>query len=85
MEIFAFSLDDDHDDWLQASEQDGIPWINTSDLKAYDSPVAKQFGVLEIPANYLIDAHGVIVAENLRGERLDRELEKLFARTATQP
>lgn len=77
-EIFAFSLDDDRDDWAEASEEDGIPWINTSDLKAYDSPVPAQFGVTAIPMNFLIDSEGVIVAKNLRGEKLDHKLAELI-------
>ena len=77
-EIFAFSLDDDRDDWAEASEEDGIPWTNTSDLKAYDSPVPAQFGVTAIPMNFLIDSQGVIVAKNLRGEKLDEKLAELI-------
>lgn len=77
-EVFAFSLDDDREDWAEASEEDGIPWINTSDLKAYDSPVLTQFGVTAIPMNFLIDTEGVIVARNLRGEKLDVKLAELI-------
>ena len=77
-EVFAFSLDDDRDDWAEASEEDGIPWINTSDLEAYDSPVPAQFGVTAIPMNFLINSEGVIVAKNLRGEKLDHKLAELI-------
>lgn len=48
-EVFAFSLDDDREDWELASIEDEIPWINTSDLKAYYSDFPTQFGVLAIP------------------------------------
>ena len=77
-EVFAFSLDDDGDDWAEASEEDGIPWINTSDLLAYDSPVPEQFGVLGIPMNFLLDSDGVMVAKNLRGEKLNEKLAELI-------
>lgn len=77
-EVFAFSLDDDREDWELASEEDKIPWINTSDLKAYDSEVPSQFGVLAIPMNYLVDKQGVIVAKNLREDTLDEKLIELF-------
>ena len=77
-EVFAFSLDDDREDWALASEEDNIPWINTSDLKAYGSSVPTQFGVLAIPMNYLVDNQGVIVARNLREETLDEKLIELF-------
>ena len=77
-EVFAFSLDDDRENWALASEEDNIPWINTSDLKAYASSVPTQFGVLAIPMNYLVDNQGVIVAKNLREETLDEKLIELF-------
>ena len=77
-EVFAFSLDDDREDWELASEEDAIPWINTSDLQAYDSPVAAQFGVTVIPMNYLLDKQGVIVAMSLQGEALDNKLAEVF-------
>ena len=77
-EVFAYSLDDDRDDWAEASEEDGIPWINTSDLLAYDSPIPGQFGITAIPMNFLLDSDGVIVARNLRGEKLDVKLAELI-------
>ena len=77
-EIFAYSLDDDREDWAEASEEDGIPWINTSDLEAYDSPIPGQFGILGIPMNYIVDSNGEIVAMNLRGDALHDKLRELF-------
>ena len=77
-DIFAFSLDDDREDWVEASEEDGITWINTSDLGAYDSPVPGLFGVLAIPMNILVDKDGVILAKYIRGEELLGKLEELL-------
>lgn len=76
--IFSFSLDDNREDWEEASVEDEIGWINTSDLKAYDSPVPAQFGVLALPMNVLIDGDGVILARNIRGEALLDKLAELL-------
>ena len=76
--IFAFSLDDNREDWEEASAEDEISWINTGDLKAYDSPVPAQFGVLALPMNVLIDGEGVILARNIRGEGLLAKLAELL-------
>ncbi len=76
--IFAFSLDDNREDWEEASVEDEIGWINTSDLKAYDSPVPAEFGVLALPMNVLIDGEGVILARNIRGEDLLNKLAELL-------
>ena len=76
-EIFAYSLDDDREDWEEASEQDGIEWINTSDLLASASTVVAQFGVGSIPANFLLDSEGTIVARDLHGKSLSRKLNQI--------
>ena len=77
-DIFAYSLDDNREDWEEASIEDGITWINTCDFMAYDSPIPAQFGVLAIPMNVLVDAEGVIVARNVRGEALGEKLAELL-------
>ena len=77
-DIFAFSLDDNREDWEVASEEDGITWVNTCDFKAYDSPVPAQFGVLAIPMNVIVDAEGVILGKYVRGERLLETLGELL-------
>jgi hypothetical protein len=50
-----------------------------SDLKYRDSEVVKRFGLSEIPANYLIDREGRVIAINLRGPMLQKKLEELFS------
>ena len=77
-DIFAFSLDDNREDWEVASEEDGITWVNTCDFKAYDSPVPAQFGVLAIPMNVIVDADGIILGKYVRGERLLAMLGELL-------
>lgn len=77
-DIFAFSLDDNREDWEIASEEDGITWVNTCDFKAYDSPVPARFGVLAIPMNVIVDAEGVILGKYVRGERLLETLGELL-------
>ena len=76
--IYAFSLDDNREDWEDASVDDGISWVNTCDFQAYDSPIPAQFGVLAIPMNVLVDAEGVILAKNVRGEGLLEKLAELL-------
>ena len=76
--IFAFSLDTDREDWVDASAEDGIAWTNTSDLKGYDSPVSQQFAVNMLPKNLLVDGDGVVVDIHARGERLMERLSEML-------
>ncbi len=40
----------------------------------------KLYGVIGIPANYLISSDGKILAKNLRGHDLDKKLQELFGK-----
>ena len=80
--VLGVSLDQPgkKDLWLQAIEKDGLTWTHVSDLKFWDNAVAKQYGIQSIPANYLIDPTGKIVAKNIRGEELPKKLAELLSK-----
>nr|WP_320120432.1 redoxin domain-containing protein [uncultured Marinifilum sp.] len=77
-EIVSFTLDHVQKSWKKASDKEQIPWINVGDLKAHASPVVQMYGVQGVPANFLVNAKGEIVAVNLRGTQLDEKLEELL-------
>jgi len=77
--IYNVSLDMKKEAWVDAIKKDALEWENhVSDLGGWGSQAAAIYGVQSIPANYLIDAKGVILAKNLRGPALDAEIEKLI-------
>jgi peroxiredoxin len=80
--VLGVSLDQPgkKDLWLQAIEKDGLTWTHVSDLKFWDNAVAKQYGIQSIPANYLIDPTGKIIAKNIRGEELPKKLAELLSK-----
>jgi thiol-disulfide isomerase/thioredoxin len=76
--IYSFSLDMDKAAWKRAIEKDNLTWkYHTSDLKGWGSVGGQTYGIMGIPNNYLIDANGIIIAKNLRGEALDNALQQL--------
>ncbi|MFP4024408.1 MAG: redoxin domain-containing protein [Thiohalospira sp.] len=77
-EIYQVSLDKKKSAWTEAIEKDQLNWIHVSDLKYWDSAPAKLYQVQSIPANFLLDRQGKIIAKNLRGEQLEAELSKIF-------
>lgn len=77
-DILAISLDDKKDRWLKAVAEDNMPWIQTSDLKAWKSALVEGFGIKSIPFNFLVDPTGKIVAKDLRGEKLEKTLASLI-------
>ena len=74
--VYAVSLDDNRAKWVQAVQQDGLPWTHVSDLVGWQSPAAKTYKVISIPSSWLVDPTGRIVAKNLRGKELSKELSK---------
>lgn len=72
--IFSVSLDGDREAWMKAMVQDRMFWAHGSELKGWKSNVALQYGLTAIPASFLLDPEGRIVAKNLRGTALAENL-----------
>jgi peroxiredoxin len=77
--IYGVSLDDNRDAWLAAIKKDGLPWTHGSELKKWNSGVAQAYGVNAIPATYLLDKEGKVIAKNLRGAALENKLAELLS------
>ena len=78
-EVYSVSLDKNKEAWVAAIAKDKLVWqYHVSDLKGWQSAAGALYGVSFIPQNFLIDGNGVIVAKNLRGEELDKALDKLL-------
>lgn len=82
LEIVGVSLDKDKASWVQAIAQTGQKWPQMSDLKGWDCEGAALYGIQSIPANVLIDSQGKIVARDLRGDFLLKEVESRLAAEA---
>lgn len=78
LEILSISIDEDKKDWQDAVKQDKLPWSQAVDTRGWKAPVAVDYGIKSIPANFLIGPDGTIVAKNLRGADLDKWLKTIF-------
>jgi peroxiredoxin len=76
--ILGVSLDKAKDPWVKAIEKDGLTWTQVSDLQGWNNAVAVMYGIKAVPANFLIDPSGKIIAQDLRGEALNKKLKELF-------
>jgi peroxiredoxin len=75
--VVAISLDINRNAWIRAIKEDHLPWLQLSDLKS-QNVAGKQYGVVSIPANFLLDPSGKIIATDLRGEALERKLDEVL-------
>jgi peroxiredoxin len=79
-DVYGVSLDRSKEDWLKAIEKDQLTWTHVSDLKYWSSDAAKLYAVNSIPANFLLDESGTIIAKNLRGEALAAKVKELLGK-----
>lgn len=78
--ILGVSLDkeDGRQAWLDAIKKDKLEWTQVSDLKYWKNEAAQLYGVNSIPANFLLDPQGKIIAKDLRKEDLHKKLESIL-------
>jgi peroxiredoxin len=76
-DIIGVSLDKDELSWYKAIENDRLTWTHVSDLQYWSNAAAKLYGVNSIPANFLLDKNGVIIARNLTGDSLYNKIKEL--------
>ncbi|MCU0429395.1 MAG: redoxin domain-containing protein [Cytophagaceae bacterium] len=78
-EIFSVSLDTKKDLWVNAIKNDKLNWSqHGSDLKGWESPIAKTFGIEGLPATFLLDEHGTIIDKDFDDYDLEVRLTSIF-------
>ena len=78
-EILGVGAETNRETWLKAIERDKLSWTNVSDLKGDKNTAALIYGISYYPTNFLIDKNGIIVAKDLKGDKLRRKLKQLLA------
>jgi len=77
-DVFGVSLDRTKGDWVQAIKDDNLTWTHVSDLQYWNNAAARLYAVNAIPANFLLDENGIIIARNLRGEDLYNKVKEVL-------
>ncbi|MCY4142769.1 MAG: TlpA disulfide reductase family protein [Gammaproteobacteria bacterium] len=77
-EIVGVSIDDNFDDWNEASIEHEIPWIDLGELKDWEGPVAVSYGVGFIPKAYLVDSNGCVLKKHVHPQMLEDALAQRF-------
>lgn len=79
LSIIGVSLDRSADEWKDAIAADGLEWNHVSNVKYFDE-IAKLYNVRAIPATFILDENGVIVAKDLRGKDLENKIAELIGK-----
>ncbi len=75
LQILGYSIDANQTAWKAAIAKDGAGWVHASHLSGDETPFLKALRITTIPANFILDDHGVVIAKNLHGEALRTFLE----------
>ncbi|MDR1011981.1 MAG: TlpA family protein disulfide reductase [Opitutaceae bacterium] len=79
-EVIGISLDREKDALLKYTEKNKMPWPQYYDAANPDASLADKYGIEAIPSTFLIGKDGKIVATDLRGDDLEKQLAKLLAK-----
>jgi peroxiredoxin len=80
LNIIGVSLDKEAKAWKEAIAKDHLDWTQVSNLKHWNEPIARQYNVESIPATFILDANGKIIAKDLRGAELRNKIAELLAK-----
>lgn len=75
-EIIGISLDKDRAALTAFLKEKNVTWQQYFDGQGWQNKLAQQHGVMSIPATYLLDGEGRIIATDLRGPALEAELAR---------
>lgn len=59
--IISYSLDTKKELWEKSSKFDNIDWINISNIKGMNDPIATRFNLRALPQSFLFDKNGIMV------------------------
>ncbi len=76
-EIYQIAGDIDKPAWARTVATQAIPWISVCDGLGTASPAVRTYNVTAVPASFLINQKGDIVAKNPTLKELDAQLAKL--------
>jgi thiol-disulfide isomerase/thioredoxin len=79
-EIIGVSLDKEKANWENAVKKLKITWPQVGDLLFWRSQAAKDYKIEGLPANFVLDENGVIIAIDLHGDELKSFLTNFFNR-----
>ena len=84
LEIIGVSLDgrgnqpNPKQQWLKAIKDDNLLWHQVSSLMYFRDPVAEKYYINSIPATFVLDENGIILAKKLRGKALENKIAELL-------
>ena len=77
-EILGVSLDEEKGDWKKAVAKDKISWLQGIDTGGWEAITALKWNIQAIPASFLVNKDGIVVAIDLEKKELESKLKELL-------
>jgi len=74
-EILAVSFDSVREKWLDAIEEDGLPWLQVSDVKHWNSIARDLYHITYVPQYVVVNSDGIILKRKITEEELQTFLK----------
>ena len=78
LQILGYSIDSSPAAWKAAVVKDHAAWPHASHLSGDATPFMEALRITTIPANFILDARGKVLAKNLHGEELRGFIKDYF-------
>ena len=80
LEIIGVSLDRDREKLASFTKERKMAWAQVFDGDSGPDALAARYGITSIPATFLLDGEGKIIAKNLRGDELETAVAKALGK-----
>ena len=77
-DVVGLSFDRSKEEWVNFIQKEKLNWHHLSDLKFWESIAGTTYSISGIPFTMLVNPNGQIIATNLRGEDLLKQLAEIF-------
>lgn len=77
-EIYQVAIDSSKAIWVNAVQQQALPWISVCDLLGDMSPALSIYNVQRLPYNYLFDSNGNILGKELTVTEIEEKLKTVL-------
>ena len=76
--VYQVSVDTVKSTWINAVQEQRLPWISVCDFRGEASPLLGTYNVKKLPSNYLIDRNGTIIGKDLYSKALEKRLAEIL-------
>lgn len=76
--VVGINLDNESSQGLKFLKENSYPWVHLHDDGGLDSPLAVGYGILTLPANFIVDKDGKVVATGVHSSQIESVITGLL-------